>query len=52
MAGVIDGFSRAIACRSHAPNLVLLASSAVVPCFVLGGLGFFNRMESAVANRL
>ncbi len=52
MAGVIDGFRWAITGRGHAPSLVLLASSAVVALIVLGGLFFFNRMESAVADRV
>jgi lipopolysaccharide transport system permease protein len=50
MAGVIDGFRWAITGRGQAPSLMLLASSAVVALIVLGGLFFFNRMESAVAD--
>jgi lipopolysaccharide transport system permease protein len=52
MAGVIDGFRWAITGRGQAPSLILLASSAVVALVVLGGLFFFNRMESAVADRV
>jgi lipopolysaccharide transport system permease protein len=52
MAGVIDGFRWAITGRGHAPGLLLLASSAAVALAVLGGLFFFNRMESAVADRV
>ena len=52
MAGVIDGFRWAITGRGHAPSLILLASTAVVAAIVLGGLFFFNRMESAVADRV
>jgi len=52
MAGVIDGFRWAITGRGHAPGLLVLASSAVVALVVLGGLFFFNRMESAVADRV
>ena len=52
MAGVIDGFRWAITGRGQAPSLLLLASSAVVALIVLGGLFFFNRMESAVADRV
>jgi lipopolysaccharide transport system permease protein len=52
MAGVIDGFRWAITGRGRAPSLLLLASSAVVALVVLGGLFFFNRMESAVADRV
>jgi lipopolysaccharide transport system permease protein len=52
MAGVIDGFRWAITGRGQAPGLLLLASSAVVALIVLGGLLFFNRMESRVADRV
>jgi lipopolysaccharide transport system permease protein len=52
MAGVIDGFRWAITGRGHSPGLLLLASSAVVALIVLGGLFFFNRMESSVADRV
>jgi lipopolysaccharide transport system permease protein len=52
MAGVIDGFRWAITGRGQAPGLLLLASSVVVALIVLGGLFFFNRMESAVADRV
>jgi lipopolysaccharide transport system permease protein len=52
MAGVIDGFRWAITGRGQAPGLLLLASSAVVALVLLGGLFFFNRMESSVADRV
>jgi lipopolysaccharide transport system permease protein len=52
MASVIDGFRWAITGRGKAPNLLLLASSAVVALVVLGGLFFFNRMETSVADRV
>ena len=52
MAGVIDGFRWAITGRGQAPSLLLLASSAAVALVVLGGLFFFNRMETAVADRV
>jgi lipopolysaccharide transport system permease protein len=52
MAGVIDGFRWAITGRGQSPGLLLLASSAVVAFIVLGGLFFFNRMESSVADRV
>ncbi len=52
MAGVIDGFRWAITGRGQPPSLILLASSAVVALVVLGGLFFFNRMESSVADRV
>jgi len=52
MAGVIDGFRWAITGRGQAPSLLLLASAFAVALVVLGGLFFFNRMESAVADRV
>ena len=52
MAGVIDGFRWAITGRGQAPSLLLLASGAAVALVVLGGLFFFNRMETAMADRV
>jgi lipopolysaccharide transport system permease protein len=52
MAGVIDGFRWAITGRGHAPGLLLLASSFAVALVRVGGLFFFNRMESTVADRV
>jgi lipopolysaccharide transport system permease protein len=52
MAGVIDGFRWAITGRGHAPGLLLLASSFAVALVLIGGLFFFNRMESTVADRV
>jgi lipopolysaccharide transport system permease protein len=52
MAGVIDGFRWAITGRGQSPSLILLASSAVVALILLGGLFFFNRMETSVADRV
>src|SRR5258707_1034534 len=49
---VIDSFRWAITGRGQSPGLLLLASSAVVALIVLGGLFFFNRMESSVADRV
>src|SRR5712672_3495667 len=52
MAGVIDGFRWAITGRGQAPSLLLLASSAAVALVVLGGLFFFQRMETNIADRV
>src|SRR5207245_277730 len=52
MAGVIDGFRWAITGRGQPPGLLLLASAFAVALVVLGGLFFFNRMESSVADRV
>src|SRR5438132_5469859 len=51
MAGVIDGFRWAITGHGHAPG-PLLASAFAVALVVLGGLVFFNRMETSVADRV
>ena len=51
MAGVINGFGWAITGRGQSPGLLPLAS-AVVALVLLGGLFFFNRMESAIADRV
>src|SRR6266567_3188868 len=52
MAGVIEGFRWTITGRGHSPGPLRLASTAVVALIVLGGLFFFNRMESSVADRV
>ena len=52
MAGVIDGFRWAITGRGQAPGLLLLASAGMVAAVVTGGLFFFNRMETSVADRV
>ena len=52
MAGVIDGFRWAITGHGQRPGLILLASSAAVALVFLGGLVFFNRMETSVADRV
>jgi len=52
MAGVIDGFRWAITGRGQAPSPILLASGTAVAMVVLGGLFFFNRMETAMADRV
>src|SRR3989475_1683739 len=52
MAGVIDGFRWAITGRGQAPSPILLASRTAVAMVVLGGLFFFNRMETAMADRV
>jgi len=49
---VIDGFRWAITGRGQAPGLLLLASSGAVAVVLVGGLFFFNRMESTVADRV
>ena len=52
MAGVIDGFRWALTGNGHPPAAILYASVAMVCVAVFGGLIFFNRMESTVADRV
>jgi lipopolysaccharide transport system permease protein len=52
MAGVIDGFRWAITGRGHAPDLLLLASASAVALILVGGVFFFNRMETSVADQV
>lgn len=52
MAGVIDGFRWAITGRGQAPSLLLLASASAVVLVLLGGVFFFNRMETTIADRV
>jgi lipopolysaccharide transport system permease protein len=52
MAGVIDGFRWAITGHGQPPGLILLASAFAVLLVLLGGLFFFNRMESSIADRV
>jgi lipopolysaccharide transport system permease protein len=52
MAGVIDGFRWAVTRHGQAPGVLLLASAFAVAAVLLGGLFFFNRMETSVADRV
>lgn len=52
MAGVIDGFRWALTGRGEAPGVPLLISSLAVGAVLFGGLLFFQRMESAMADRV
>jgi lipopolysaccharide transport system permease protein len=52
MAGVIDGFRWAITGRGQAPRPLLLASATAVVLVLLGGVFFFNRMETTMADRV
>ncbi len=52
MAGVIDGFRWALTGRGQAPGLELLASAGGVAVVLVGGLIFFSRMETTVADRV
>jgi lipopolysaccharide transport system permease protein len=52
MAGVIDGFRWALTGHGTPPGPLLIASAAAVFLILLGGLLFFNRMESSIADRV
>ena len=50
MAGVIEGFRWALTGHGQAPGAVLLASGGMVAVVLVGGLLFFQRMETTVAD--
>ena len=52
MAGVIEGFRWTLTGKGQAPGAVLIASSCMVCVAVFGGLLFFNRMETTIADRV
>ena len=52
MAGVIDGFRWAITGHGQPPGLILFVSATAVFLVLLGGLFFFNRMETSIADRV
>ena len=52
MAGVIDGFRWALTGRGQPPGTVMLASTAMVIVVLVGGLLFFQRMETNIADRV
>lgn len=50
MAGVIEGFRWAMTGHGEAPGAVVVASAAMVVVVLFGGLVYFQRMESNVAD--
>ena len=50
MTGVIEGFRWALTGHGQAPGAVMLASAAMVTVVLIGGLLFFQRMETTVAD--
>ena len=52
MAGVIEGFRWALTGHGQPPGPLLIASSSAVALVLLGGLFFFNRMETSIADRV
>ncbi|HTZ72593.1 MAG TPA: ABC transporter permease [Candidatus Aquilonibacter sp.] len=51
MAGVIEGFRWSLAGRGAAPGVLFAVSSAIVLLIFIGGLAFFQRMETEIADR-
>ena len=52
MAGVIDGFRWALTGHGQPPGVAMLASAAMVVIVLIGGLFFFQRMETNIADRV
>ena len=50
MAGVIEGFRWALTGQGSPPNILLLASIAGVLLVLIGGIIYFQRMESTIAD--
>src|SRR5258706_9719609 len=51
MAGVIDGFRWALTGHGQPPGIAMAASAVGVGVVSLGGLVFFQRMETNIADR-
>lgn len=52
MAGVIEGFRWALTGHGQPPGPIMAASAAGVALVLLGGLFFFQRMETSIADRV
>ena len=50
MAGVIDGFRWSLTGQGAAPGRMLMVSTLAVVAVLLGGLGYFQKMETTVAD--
>jgi lipopolysaccharide transport system permease protein len=50
MAGVIEGFRWALTGQGRPPDLMLLASAGMVLVMLIGGLIYFNKMESTIVD--
>jgi lipopolysaccharide transport system permease protein len=50
IAGVIEGFRWALTGHGDPPGRILFASSTVVLVVLVGGLSFFQRMETTIAD--
>lgn len=52
MAGVIEGFRWALTGHGQAPSSMLAASAAAILILLVGGLIYFQRVESTIADRV
>jgi lipopolysaccharide transport system permease protein len=52
MAGVIDGFRWALTGHGQPPGSAMVASTVMVALVLTGGLFFFQRMETTIADRV
>jgi lipopolysaccharide transport system permease protein len=52
MAGVIDGFRWALTGHGQPPGIAMAASAVGVGVVLIGGLFFFQRMETTIADRV
>lgn len=50
MAGVVEGFRWSLTGRGQPPNLLLAASTAMVLVLLMGGVTYFQKMESTIAD--
>jgi lipopolysaccharide transport system permease protein len=50
LTGVIEGFRWAPTGQGRPPDLELLASASMVFVILFGGLLYFNKMESTIAD--
>lgn len=50
MAGVVEGFRWSLTGRGQPPNLLLAASMAMVLVLLVGGVTYFQKMESTIAD--
>ena len=50
MTGVIEGFRWALTGQGRSPDLMFLASAGMVLVMLFGGLIYFNKMESTIAD--
>jgi homopolymeric O-antigen transport system permease protein len=50
LAGVIEGFRWSLTGRGNPPGRMLVVSSVMVVAILLGGLGYFQKMETTIAD--